>query len=63
MVNWNICNSAVPAQKISTLPVNVHDWEKLVIFERIEAPSLLRNPSFGRLAVLNHNTSESVGIL
>lgn len=63
MVNWNICNSAVPAQKISTLPVNVHDWEKLVIFERIEAPSLLRNPSFGGLAVLNHNTSESVGIL
>lgn len=63
MVNRNICNSAVPAQKISTLPVNVHDWEKLIVFEGIEAPSLLWNPSFRGLAVLNHNTSESVGIL
>lgn len=63
MVDGDVGDAAVPAQQIRALPVDVHDRQKLVIFERVEAPSLLRDPSFRGLAVLNHNPSESVGVL
>lgn len=63
MVDGNICYPAVSAQEICTLPVNVHDWQELIVFERIEAPSFLWDPSFWGLTVLDHNASESVGIL
>lgn len=60
MVDGDIGNSSVPAQEVSALPVNVHDWEHLVILKGVETPSFLWNPSFWGLAVFNHDAAESV---
>lgn len=63
MIYWNVCNSAVATQEVSTLSMNVHNWKHLIIFKGVETPPFLRDPGFWGLTIFNNYPTESVGVL
>lgn len=63
MIDGNVCNAAVPTQKVSTLSMDVHDREYLVILKRVETPPFFGDTSFWGLTVLNDYTSKGVSVL
>ena len=62
MVNGDVSDFSLPPQQIGTLSVNVHDGKGLIILERIQTPSAFGNASLGWLVILDHHSTECVGI-
>lgn len=63
MVDGNVSDAAMSAEKVSTLPMDVHDWKYLIIFKGVQAPPFFGDPGFWGLAVLNNHTPEGIGVL
>ena len=53
----------LPSQEIGRLSVNVKDGKFLVALENVEPPFGLGFPRFARLAVLDQDTVDQVGVL
>lgn len=62
VVNGDISNFSLPPHQISTLSVNVHDWKRFIVLERVQSPSSLGNASLRWFVVLDHHSSECVCI-
>lgn len=62
MIDGDICNFSMPAQEISTLSMNVHDRQNIIILEGIEPPPLFWNARFWGLAVLDDHSSKGISI-
>lgn len=62
VVNGDVSDFSLPPQQIGTLSVNVHDWKRFIILERVQSPSALGDASLGWLVVLDHHAPECVRI-
>lgn len=63
MVDGNVSNAAMSAQKVSTLPMDVHDWKYFIIFKGVETPPFFGDPGFWGLTVFNNHTPKGIGVL
>lgn len=63
MVDGNVGDAAMSAQKVSTLPMDVHDGKYLIIFKGVQTPPFFWDPGFWGLTVLNNHTPEGIGVL
>lgn len=62
MIDGDVGDFSLSPQQIGTLSVDVHDWQRLVVLEGIEAPPALRDAGLGRLVVLDDHAPERVGV-
>lgn len=63
MVDGNVGDAAVSTQKVSTLPMDVHDRKHLIVFKGVETPPFFGDPGFWGLTILNNHTPEGIGVL
>lgn len=63
MVDGDVGDPPLAPQQVGALPVHVHDGQRLIVLEGVEAPPPLGHAGLGGLAVLDHHPSEGVGVL
>lgn len=62
MIDGDICDFPLSPQEVSTLSMDVHDRQRLVVLKGIQPPPALWNASLGRLVVFDDHPPERVGV-